>query len=145
MTTFQRTRLVEWGDCDAAGIVYYPNFYRWMDGTYHHLTATLGFDQRTLMNEHGLLGTPLVDTGCTFAAPASFGDELTIAVRLTALGTSSIRLAYTFTRGDTAVATGREARVFVRAVPGGIEKAPMPEAIRDAFAPLAPEGPASGP
>jgi len=144
MTSFQRTRLVEWGDCDAAGIVYYPNFYRWMDGAYHHLTTTLGFDQRTLVNEHGLLGTPLVDTGCTFATPASFGDELTIAMRLTSLGASSVRLAYTFSRGATTVATGHEARVFVRAVPGGIEKAAIPEPIRTAFAPMAPAG-GSGP
>ena len=22
---------VNWGDCDPAGIVFYPNFYKWMD------------------------------------------------------------------------------------------------------------------
>jgi len=138
MTAFQTTRLVEWGDCDAAGIVYYPNYYRWMDGAFHSLTRSLGFDQRTLMVEHGLLGTPLVDTGCTFAAPATHGDELTITVRIVALGSSSLKLAYTFARAGAPVARGHEARVFVRTTAaGGIEKAQMPAVIRAALEPLA--------
>lgn len=139
MSTFQTTRLVEWGDCDAAGIVYYPNYYRWMDGTFHALTRSLGFDQRSLLEEHGLLGTPLVDTGCTFAAPATHGDTLTITARLVSLGSSSLKLAYTFARAGAPVARGHEARVFVRALPGGgIEKAAMPPAVRAALEPLAP-------
>jgi YbgC/YbaW family acyl-CoA thioester hydrolase len=143
--TFKVTRLVEWGDCDAAGIVYYPNYYRWMDAAFHALTATLGFDQRVLMERHGLLGTPLVDTGCSFAAPASFGDELTIAPRLAAIGTSSIALAYAITRGPTAIANGRETRVFVASVGDRIEKAPIPAAVRAMLEPLLrPEASAAG-
>jgi YbgC/YbaW family acyl-CoA thioester hydrolase len=139
MTTFQTTRLVEWGDCDAAGIVYYPNYYRWMDGTFHALTRSLGIDQRSLMEEYNLLGTPLIDTGCSFAAPATYGDELTITARIASLGASSLSLAYTFARAGAPMARGHEARVFVRALPGGgIEKAPMPEAIRERLEALAP-------
>jgi acyl-CoA thioesterase FadM len=48
-------------DCDAAGIVYYLNEYRWMDGTDHVLTASLDADQRVVKERHGHLGTPLVD------------------------------------------------------------------------------------
>jgi YbgC/YbaW family acyl-CoA thioester hydrolase len=136
MTTFQRTRTVEWGDCDAAGIVFYPNYYRWMDAQYHALTGELGFDQRTLMEEHGLLGTPLVDTGCAFSAPATFGDELTVAARLDSLGRASLRLVYTFTKQERDVATGFEARVFVRRSGAGIEAAPMPERVRAVLEPL---------
>lgn len=139
MTTFETTRRVEWGDCDAAGIVYYPNYYRWMDGTFHAFTATLGFDQRTLMADHGLLGTPLVDTGCTFSAPATYGDDLAITLRLVSLGASSLRLAYAFARDGTMVAHGHEARVFVRATAaGGIVKAGIPPAVRAVLEPLAP-------
>ena len=27
---------VEFGDCDPAGIVYFPNFHRWMDASSRH-------------------------------------------------------------------------------------------------------------
>ena len=136
MTPLVSTRLVEWGDCDAAGIVYYPNYYRWMDAAFHAMTAAIGFDHRSLGAEHGLLGTPLVDTGCTFSAPATFGDVLTVTPTILGLGETSIRLAYDFHRGDTLTAPGREARVFVRSEGGSIAKVAIPAAIRAVLAPL---------
>ncbi|MCF3933064.1 hypothetical protein L1787_06500 [Acuticoccus sp. M5D2P5] len=136
MTIFRRTRIIEWGECDAAGIVYYPNFYRWMDGHYHHLTVSLGFDQRSLQTDFGLLATPLIDTGCTFAVPASYGDELRIDLAIAHIGTTSLRLDYRFSRDETPIAKGFEARVFVvRLADGTIEKAPIPPAIRTMLEP----------
>ena len=29
--TTRMHRTVEWGDCDPAGIIFYPTYYRWMD------------------------------------------------------------------------------------------------------------------
>lgn len=134
---FETERLVEWGDCDAAGIVFFPNFYRWIDGHYHRFTeACAGYDQRTLVADYGLLGTPLRDTGCTFFSPARFGDTLTIASTLTKLGTTSLSFAYVFSRGGTLVAKGRETRVMVREVDGVIDKAAIPDPVRARLAPL---------
>ncbi|WMS42404.1 thioesterase family protein [Acuticoccus sp. MNP-M23] len=138
---YETERLVEWGDCDAAGIVFFPNFYRWIDGHYHRFTKACAFyDQRTLLADHGLLGTPLRDTGCTFHAPARFGDVLTIASKLTKLGTTSLSLTYVFTRNGTLVAKGMETRVMVREVDGVIAKAPIPDAVRSRLAPLVEAG-----
>jgi len=38
--TFQVT--VEFGDCDPAQIVYYPNFFRWMDAASRHFFIACG-------------------------------------------------------------------------------------------------------
>ncbi len=134
---FESQRLVEWGDCDAAGIVFFPNFYRWVDGHYHRFTeACAGYDQRTLLAEYGLLGTPLRDTGCTFFSPARFGDMLTINSSLIRLGSTSLTFTYVFTRGETLIAKAKETRVVVREVDGAIEKAEIPEAVRARLAPL---------
>jgi len=131
---FETRRFVDWGDCDAAGIVFYPNFYRWMDGHFHRFTATLGFDQRRLIDEFGLLGTPLRKASCTFHAAASFGDTLSITSRLTAIGDSSIGVAYRFDRAETAIAEGSEVRVVVRRGAQGIAKASIPGPVREALA-----------
>jgi YbgC/YbaW family acyl-CoA thioester hydrolase len=133
MRAFETIRTIEWGDCDAAGIVYYPNYYRWMDAAFHAMTAALGFDQRTLAGDHGLLGTPLVDTRCAFAAPASYGDSLSITATVVALGATSLRVAYGFARGGTTIATGEEARVFVRRDGERIVKTPIPDPVRSAL------------
>ena len=130
MTAFKTTRAVEWGDCDSAGIVYYPNYYRWMDGVFHEFTAMRGFSQRSLSEDYGLIGTPLIDTGCRFHAPASHGDRLEVEASLAKLGETSLRMDYTFICGQRVAAKGFEARVFARRGADGIEKAPIPAAVR---------------
>lgn len=133
--SFVTEQRVDWGDCDAAGIVFYPNFYRWMDGHYHVFTAACGFDQRTLKAQYGLLGTPLRQTGCTFLVPSRYGDTLTVSSRLRALTQSSLSIAYAFHRADTLIAEGFEVRVMARETEDGISKAPIPDALIEALRP----------
>ena len=33
---------VQFGDCDPAGIVFFPNFSRWMDAASHHFFVGCG-------------------------------------------------------------------------------------------------------
>ncbi len=130
MAPFATYRGVDWGDCDPAGIVFYPTYFRWMDSAFHELAATLGFDQRRLQEAFGLMGTPLVDASCAFKAPASYGARLDIEVAVTRIGTSGISLSYRFRHDERLVAEGQEARVFVRRTDKGIEKADIPAALR---------------
>ena len=134
---FGETRRVEWGDCDDAGIVFYPNYFRWMDGTFHAACLTAGYDQRVLRSRFGLLGTPLVDAQARFLAPATFGQTLDITLTVSDWGQSSFTLAYHFTRDRKSVIEGREIRVFVRRDgEGELLKAMVPEAFKDAFSAL---------
>ncbi|MCR9127068.1 MAG: acyl-CoA thioesterase [Rhodobacteraceae bacterium] len=133
--SFHRHETVHWGDCDAAGIVFYPNFYRWADNSFHALTRALGFDQASLSADHGILGTPLVETSARFAAPARPGDRLDIAVRITRIGRSSCALHYAMALDGRAVADVQEARVFVRQTGTQLAPCAIPDAIRAAMAP----------
>ena len=65
-----------WGDCDAAGIIFYPNYFRWFDECTQALLRSVGFDQRSLREEFGIVGTAAVDASARFTAPVSFGDVL---------------------------------------------------------------------
>ncbi len=128
---FTTARSIEWGDCDAAGIVFYPSFFRWMDAAFHAFTRSEGFDQKSLLRDFGVMGTPLVDARCRFLAPGRFYDDLAIALSVRALGRSSVTLAYRFSIGDTVIAEGEEIRAFVAKVDGGaLRKAEIPEPIR---------------
>lgn len=134
MVGFETSRLVEWGDCDAAGIVFYPNYFRWMDGTFHEMSGSLGFDQRILQRTHDGLMTPLIDVGCVFKAPVSFGTKINVSLTVTRLGSSSIALSYRFVSDGRHVAEGREARVFARLNGEELEKAEIPHLIRERLA-----------
>ena len=70
---------VEFGDCDPARIVWFPNFFRWIDAASRHFFVECGVPpwhetERTL----GVIGTPLVDTHARFVQTASYGDLLQI-------------------------------------------------------------------
>lgn len=42
---------VKWGDTDAAGIVFYPNYYKWMDEATHEMFDQLGHPSHKLFTD----------------------------------------------------------------------------------------------
>lgn len=131
MKDFQTTRKVEWGDCDPAGIIYYPRYYHFMDGAFQDFAASCGFSQRSLREDHGMVGTPLVDTGCRFLSPLTYGDVAVVDVTVEHVGASSLRMSYVFSCDGRRTAEGFEVRVFAREEGGRIARAQIPEAVRD--------------
>ena len=89
---FAVTLPVRFGDCDAAGIGYYPRLLALVDAAIEDWTAaTLGIGRATL---HGELarGLPTITLTAHFAAACRMGERLLLDVRLTRLGTTSIDL-----------------------------------------------------
>jgi 4-hydroxybenzoyl-CoA thioesterase len=73
------TQRVAFGDCDPARIVWFPNFFRWIDAASRHFFVECGVPPwYETEKELGIIGTPLVDTHATFSKTASYGDELHI-------------------------------------------------------------------
>ena len=57
------TQRVEFGDCDPARIVWFPNFFRWIDAASRHFFVECGVPRwEETFQTLGVLGTPLVDT-----------------------------------------------------------------------------------
>ncbi len=127
---FKTQRKIEWGDCDSAGIVYYPNYFRWMDQAFHELALAEGFNQRRLLDEYGLLGTPLVGAGGDFTSPASYGDIMDIYAWFTHLGRSSMRLGYRLEVDGRVIVEGHEKRVFGKGGAAGLQTVEIPPDLR---------------
>ena len=73
------TQRVEFGDCDPARIVWFPNFFRWIDAASRHFFLQCGVPPwHETEKASGLIGTPLVDTHARFVKTASYGDTLQI-------------------------------------------------------------------
>ncbi len=104
---------VEWGDCDEAGIVFYPNYFYWFDCTFGRLLRDRGLSKRALQERFGAV-VPLVDVGATFRRPAHCDDRLDIALAIESWAPKRFRLAYAVTCGDAPVATGFEERAWAR-------------------------------
>ena len=128
------THTVQWGDCDPLGIVFYPNFYRWMDEGSWALFNGRGLTLDAMEERFGSLGAPLVETGCAFKSPVRPRDVLTIESRVVEWSTRSFRMAHTFKCEDRLVAEGFEVRVWVLDAPdhpAGIKSGDIPQEVKD--------------
>ena len=53
---------VMFGDCDPAGIVFFPNFSKWMDASSLNFFVKCGVPPwRELIKTRGIVGTPLLE------------------------------------------------------------------------------------
>jgi 4-hydroxybenzoyl-CoA thioesterase len=103
---------VDFGDCDPAGIVFYPNFYRWFDRATHALARSAGLSMAQLKAERGWICWPLVDTGAKFISPAAPGDELTVETDISEWGRKTFRLRHIIKHGERLVCEGFEIRII---------------------------------
>ena len=131
---FARTTKLEiqFGDCDPAGIVYYPNYFRFFDNaTAGLLSAAFAMHKRNWLEHFGIAGIPMVDTGARFIKPSRFGDVVDIRSEITELGRSSFSVKHTLLRDGEVAIEAHEKRVWVvRDEQGGIRSAPLPDDVR---------------
>lgn len=131
---------VEFGDCDPARIVWFPNFFRWIDAASRHFFLECGVPPwhetaRTL----GVIGTPLVDTHARFVKTASYGDRLRIQVHVAEWREKSFVQRHRVERDNAdgsvdLILECDEVRIFAaeRAGPEpGIRAVPIPPPIRE--------------
>ena len=110
---------VTFGDCDPAGIVFFPNFSRWMD------TASLSFFMqcgvppwRELERTRGIVGTPLLEINTKFMKSATYGETLVVATHVEEWRAKVVVQLHRITRaradgGQDLICEGREVRAFV--------------------------------
>ena len=106
---------VQFGDCDPAGIVFYPNFQRWMDAASLSFFMQCGVPPwRELVKTRGIVGTPLLEIATKFVTAATYAETLTITTHVESWAAKAFVQYHRITRGETLICEGRETRVFVR-------------------------------
>lgn len=122
---------VEWGDCDAAGIVFYPNYYRWYDASTHALLGGAGLTIRDAQTKHGVVGFPLVSTHADYRSASTYGDTIAVTSEVTKVGGKSFTVQHRLHVGERLVVEGYEVRVWAAAAPGGgLDARPIPDEVR---------------
>ena len=70
---------IQFGDCDPAGIVFYPNFSRWMDAASLSFFMQCGVPPwRELVKTRGIVGTPLLEIHTRFSKAVTYGQAILI-------------------------------------------------------------------
>ena len=101
--------LIAWGDCDAAGIVYYPRFFNFMDIAFQALLRKAGLDHHRLFEKFGAR-VPIVDANAKFLSPATFEDRILVYAEIAHWGTKSFRVNYQGSCEGVPVFEGHEVR-----------------------------------
>lgn len=90
---FSMNVTVRFGDCDPAGIVFYPRYFEMFNNLVEEWCAGgLGLSFRELVMERAL-GLPTVSVQADFVATSTLGDILTAQLGVQKLGNSSVTLA----------------------------------------------------
>lgn len=132
MLTNSRTILIEWGDCDPAGIVFYPRYFAWFDAATAGLFAAAGLPKPQMIEKYKILGIPMVDTRARFLVPSKFGDKVRIETTITEFRRSSFDVRHHLFRGETLAIEAFETRVWTIRDPDNpehIKSQPIPAEV----------------
>src|SRR3954462_15434172 len=82
MLTYTRNARIEWGDCDPAGIVFFPRYFAMFDScTTALFSQALGMSKYQFTRHYEFQGYPMVDTRARFLKPTKYGDDVVIETR----------------------------------------------------------------
>jgi 4-hydroxybenzoyl-CoA thioesterase len=133
MLTNRRTVRIEWGDCDPAGIVFYPRYFAMFDhSTVLLIERALGRRKHELYEVYHFDGYPVGETQARFLIPTRYGDDVEIESSFVEVRRSSFRIQHRLLKNGRLAVEGNESRVWVvrdPARPGRYKAQPLPEHV----------------
>lgn len=128
---------IEWGDCDPAGIVYYPRYFVFFDNATVALFAAAGLPKHEMLKTFDIVGIPMVDTGARFMIPSRWGETIRIESHVSEWKRSSFDVKHRVFKEDQLAIEAWETRVWVGRHPDDPERIkgrPIPEEVKARFA-----------
>lgn len=86
---------IRFGQCDPAGILYYPRYFDLFHQTMEAwFDEVLGLPYAVFLDAHKL-GVPSVHAQATYKAPTTYGETVQVALEVHRIGRTSIVFGYT--------------------------------------------------
>jgi 4-hydroxybenzoyl-CoA thioesterase len=124
---------VRFGDCDPAGLVYYPALFHYCHAAMEEFfAARCGTSYARLMAERRL-GFPTVNVRAEFSAPFVYGDAALVEVWVSAVGRTSVTFEYRLRRAADGALCASATHVQVAMDLDARRAVPVPEEFRRAF------------
>jgi acyl-CoA thioester hydrolase len=108
------TRLrVRYAETDQMGVVYYANYFIWMELGRVEYCRSMGVRYKDMEQEDGVL-LAVVEANCRYHAPARYDEEVILKTTLPHSNPRMIRFAYEMCSAETGrkLATGSTSHVF---------------------------------
>jgi 4-hydroxybenzoyl-CoA thioesterase len=92
---FEMTRRTYWSDSDPAGIVFYPNYFRFIEEAEEELFRAAGFDRFTLLQQNKVW-MPRAEAFAKFVGPIKLGAAVRIRLYPKLQGEKTVRYDFEF-------------------------------------------------
>jgi len=133
MRTYQYERRLHWSECDPAGIVFFPNYTRWMVEGLNEMFLSLGIDPNAQQEDGGRGGLPVVQLAMKFFEAPTLHSIVRHEIRVEKIGGKSLAFTHRFWCGQTLLVEASETRVWAVHAPGGkpaMQAIAVPESVR---------------
>lgn len=130
MSTFSVPVRVYYEDTDAAGVVYYANYLRFIERARTEWLRTLGFDQRALMQTHGI-AFAVRAVEADYLRPGRLDDALVATAEIEQFGGVKIVFKQAVLRGEETLFTAKVTIVCFDPVTA--KAAPIPAEVKQRF------------
>ena len=113
MLTNTRTIRVQWGDCDPAGIVFYPRYFEWFDAsTILLFEKATGMTKIKMLEKYNGAGLALLEARAVFKVASHYGEDIDIETQVTEFRRSSFFLRHKVTKAGVLALEGYETRLW---------------------------------
>ena len=132
MLVNRRTLRIEWGQCDPAGIVFYPQYLIIFDTSTGWLFERTGLSPSAMRKKFGIVGMPVVEVGARFVKSCRFDDEVVVESEVGEWVRSSFTVRHRVLKNGELALDGFEKRVWAAPHPeraGAIQAQPVPAEI----------------
>jgi len=137
MLSNTRTIRIEWGDCDPAGIVYYPRYFEMFEACIASLfERATGLTKYQMLRRYEFAGYPVVQARAQFLAPAKYGDDVIAETTIAEFRRSSFDVQHRVLNAGRLAVDGFETRVWVARHPqdaSKLEAKPIPQDVIERF------------
>jgi 4-hydroxybenzoyl-CoA thioesterase len=138
MLTSKRLIRVQWGDCDPAGIVFYPRYFEMFDAcTILLFEKATGLTKIKMLERYDGAGLALLEARAEFKVASAYGDDIEIETEITEFRRSSFFVRHTVNKvGGPLGLLGYETRLWTVRDPDNpkrLKSGTMPAEIIEAF------------
>ena len=130
VSEYKLTRRVQFHETDAAGIVHFSCFFKYMEEAEHAMWRSAGL---SISSPRAEVGWPRVAASFEYHKPLRFEDEFEAVIRVAAINEKTIRYSCVISKGELKIATGAMTIACVRKGVEPLQSTPIPAEISSRF------------
>jgi acyl-CoA thioester hydrolase len=108
----ETTLRVRYAETDQMGVVYYANYFIWMELGRVEYCRAIGFRYRDMEEQDGIL-LAVIDARCRYRRPARYDDEVTVRTQVSSASRRGVEFTYEMLVREEPVASGSTKHMFL--------------------------------